>query len=339
MRCTQCSTLNPAAARFCFSCGKLLEQPTPVQTGPVVNPATPTAWPDYPPPTIWSGYAPPAPLLPSNNPVYPYGPPTTPSPYNNNYPLANGAAPGSQYAPFTSQVYNAKLGYYHPLLQGAVGLPFDIYQNPKDYYSYVTAQNRVVVCKRAGFWQRVGATAVDAIVLFIPNLILFVLVYSTTPNLHTSSLTTANRVSAPAWFYVGLCLLNFGYLIWGGQRGQTLGKKATRLRIIRLDGRYPGWFLAFLRQFCGYLLSCSAVLPLLFVASLLTVVSRLSSAANTAEIDQWLILVGATLGFLWVLWDPQKQAWHDKLARTLVVEDVAWVEGQSFMLPPRSPVG
>jgi len=27
------------------------------------------------------------------------------------------------------------------------------------------------------------------------------------------------------------------------------------------------------------------------------------------------------LGYLWMLWDPQKQCWHDKLARTLVVQD------------------
>lgn len=27
------------------------------------------------------------------------------------------------------------------------------------------------------------------------------------------------------------------------------------------------------------------------------------------------------LGFLWMLWDKRHQSWHDKLARTLVVED------------------
>ena len=25
------------------------------------------------------------------------------------------------------------------------------------------------------------------------------------------------------------------------------------------------------------------------------------------------------LGFLWILWDPRKQSWHDKLARTVVI--------------------
>ena len=26
------------------------------------------------------------------------------------------------------------------------------------------------------------------------------------------------------------------------------------------------------------------------------------------------------LGFMWVGWDPRKQGWHDKIARTLVVQ-------------------
>ena len=25
------------------------------------------------------------------------------------------------------------------------------------------------------------------------------------------------------------------------------------------------------------------------------------------------------LGFFWIIWDPEKQAWHDKIAGTLVV--------------------
>ncbi|MFV1995441.1 MAG: RDD family protein [Verrucomicrobiales bacterium] len=30
-------------------------------------------------------------------------------------------------------------------------------------------------------------------------------------------------------------------------------------------------------------------------------------------------MIPACLGFLWVAWDPRKQGWHDKLARTVVV--------------------
>jgi uncharacterized RDD family membrane protein YckC len=27
------------------------------------------------------------------------------------------------------------------------------------------------------------------------------------------------------------------------------------------------------------------------------------------------------LGYLWMLWDPRRQGWHDKMARTVVVRD------------------
>lgn len=33
----------------------------------------------------------------------------------------------------------------------------------------------------------------------------------------------------------------------------------------------------------------------------------------------YLSLLPLGLGFLWILWDPRKQGWHDKLARTVVI--------------------
>jgi len=27
------------------------------------------------------------------------------------------------------------------------------------------------------------------------------------------------------------------------------------------------------------------------------------------------------VGFLWIIWDPKKQGWHDKVAGTVVVRD------------------
>ncbi len=31
------------------------------------------------------------------------------------------------------------------------------------------------------------------------------------------------------------------------------------------------------------------------------------------------LIDGLLLGYLWMLWDPEKQTWHDKLATTVVV--------------------
>ncbi len=66
--------------------------------------------------------------------------------------------------------------------------------------------------------------------------------------------------------------------------GQTIGMLLLGLRVERGDGRRVGWGTSVLRFF-GYTLSA---LPF-------------------------------GLGFLWVLWDPKREALHDKLARTRVV--------------------
>jgi uncharacterized RDD family membrane protein YckC len=71
-------------------------------------------------------------------------------------------------------------------------------------------------------------------------------------------------------------------------RGQTLGKVATRIRVVRLDdGAVPGWGPAFVRW----------LIPV---------------AAS-------IVPFGALPVYLWLLWDRRRQGLHDKAARTLVV--------------------
>jgi len=66
--------------------------------------------------------------------------------------------------------------------------------------------------------------------------------------------------------------------------GQTLGKMIGGIRVIRTDGARVGLFISTIRFFCY---SISGV------------------------------LLG--VGFLWVIWDEQRQGWHDMLADTMVV--------------------
>jgi len=71
----------------------------------------------------------------------------------------------------------------------------------------------------------------------------------------------------------------------GAERGQTLGQMALGIRVVGLDtGGSIGYGRAFLRW----------------------VVSIVSAA---------VIL----LGYLWMLWDKEKQCWHDKAANDVVV--------------------
>ena len=70
---------------------------------------------------------------------------------------------------------------------------------------------------------------------------------------------------------------------WSWQ-GTTVGGIICRLRVVRTDGT-----------------------PIRFTEA---AVRGLSSILST-------LVVG--LGWLWILWDPERQAWHDKIAGTLVV--------------------
>jgi uncharacterized RDD family membrane protein YckC len=85
---------------------------------------------------------------------------------------------------------------------------------------------------------------------------------------------------------VGL-LVSFTYLtlLIGGPRGQTLGQQALGIRVISFEtGGSIGYGRAFIRIFAAYI---SAIVIL--------------------------------LGYFWMLWDKEKQCWHDKLAGDVVV--------------------
>ena len=76
----------------------------------------------------------------------------------------------------------------------------------------------------------------------------------------------------------------------GGARGQTLGKRALNIRVITLsDGRPIGYGRALVR----YIGRIFSTIPLL-------------------------------LGYFWMLWDSEKQTWHDKLASSIVVPTDAY---------------
>ncbi len=76
------------------------------------------------------------------------------------------------------------------------------------------------------------------------------------------------------------------YVYFWGARGRTPGKQIMGLRVVGCDGGSGGigYGAAFLR-WIGYLISSAVIF----------------------------------IGFLWILWDPERQGWHDKIAGTHVV--------------------
>ncbi len=80
-----------------------------------------------------------------------------------------------------------------------------------------------------------------------------------------------------------LALATYGAMMWK-LKGTTVGGIICNLRVVRLDGRDMDWPTSIVRA-----LGC------------------------------FLSLFAAFLGFIWIIFDPDRQAWHDKIAGTVVV--------------------
>ena len=79
----------------------------------------------------------------------------------------------------------------------------------------------------------------------------------------------------------------FNFVYFYVRRGQSFGKRFVSIRVVRVDGRPIDYQTAFVRHIVGYTLS--------------------------------LLFLG--LGLIWALWDRNQQCWHDKLAKTIVIND------------------
>lgn len=146
---------------------------------------------------------------------------------------------------------------------------------------------------QATFTQRLIAYITDLIVLFIlgslaGSLFLFIPgFWGTVTGTATQPLTGIMLVLywlGILFLSIGLPFCYFGYL-WS-QKGQSIGMGMMKIYVVRkADGKNPSFLMAGLRGTIGYYLS-----SLVFY-----------------------------LGFLWMLFDPQKETWHDKLFSTQVV--------------------
>ena len=96
-----------------------------------------------------------------------------------------------------------------------------------------------------------------------------------------------------------------GYVVWWLivlRRGQTPGKQLLGIRVVRTDGRASGWGWMFLREF-----------GIKFVA--INAVSFISGGIGTIV---WIV------DLLWAFWDRNHQALHDKIMKTVVIDDRAY---------------
>lgn len=83
--------------------------------------------------------------------------------------------------------------------------------------------------------------------------------------------------------YASLALLVYSFIATS-LYGKTIGKRIFNLRVVG-PKKKVSWGKAFVREVIGKIISSVAL----------------------------------SIGFLWVIWDKEKQGWHDKLAKTHVV--------------------
>lgn len=157
-----------------------------------------------------------------------------------------------------------------------------------------------------GFWRRFVALLID---LFILGTIGFTMLIlgsvafglGVSPEEMAADPETLMELGAKVWaIYQALgFFLNMAYFTWfNGTTGQTPGKRLMGLRVVRDTGEAISFGTAFLR-WVGYLIS---FLPL-------------------------------CMGFLWAGVDRRKQAWHDKIAGTVVIDLYRVVEVE---IPPKN---
>lgn len=134
--------------------------------------------------------------------------------------------------------------------------------------------------EQAGFGLRYGAWMFDFLITLIAIMTFTFLVTAVSRRSVVGSNTDLVVVTALTFL---LFVLNF--VVLAGLNGQSAGMRILGIRIVRVDGRPFTIKDAALRHLAGYPLSMAVFF----------------------------------LGFLWMLWDPRQQGWHDKLASTIVV--------------------
>ena len=198
----------------------------------------------------------------------------------------------------------------------------------------------------AGLGRRIAAYLLDAIIPAIPTIVLVLLVFGDAvidfddnsgpqpaqeeassspaesdeapePSTDDDVITTTSVIVAsdsesedsisfrPA--YLLLLLPALGYLVWWLivlGRGQTPGKQLMSIRVIRADGRASGWGWTFLREFG-------------IKGVLVNAVSWLSAGVGL------IVWIG---DLLWAFWDKDRQTLHDKIMKTVVIDERAYRE-------------
>jgi len=137
---------------------------------------------------------------------------------------------------------------------------------------------------KAGFWMRLVATIIDAFIVFILQLLLGSLL-ALAGVIAAGHQASAGNVAVLVQLF-GFALSFVYYVVFTGYGGQTPGKMALRIKVIRRDGSSLSYGRAAFRE-----------VPAKFISG---------------------IIFG--IGYLMVAFDEQKQGLHDRMADTYVIK-------------------
>jgi uncharacterized RDD family membrane protein YckC len=143
----------------------------------------------------------------------------------------------------------------------------------------------------AGWWTRGGALAIDLLIMVAIEFVLLLIVW-TVGGSHQLTLSHAETLLFEVGLPVGILYAPLLLARRGEHNGQTVGKQAMGIRVIRDNGTALTFPTALVREALGRQL-----------LSILT------------------YGIYAPIDYLWALRDPRTQALHDKIGRTLVVSD------------------
>lgn len=137
-----------------------------------------------------------------------------------------------------------------------------------------------------GLLRRLAAICYDAVLVFGVVLLLWTLFYFVVSAVTGKEDISHEPLTQLFWPLALAGMVGFHVWFWT-HGGQTLGMKSWRVRVVDEQGRDPSYRQALLR----YLFA-------------------------------WVSAAALGLGFLWVLFDPQQQAWHDRLSGTRLLMTV-----------------
>ena len=277
------------------------DRPRDDEPGSAGAPQTPPPGPDTPV-TPGEPVAPSAPQAPPPGPQAPPPGPQAPPPGSQAAPAGAQAPPSPQAAPAGPQAPGGPAT--QPEAPRAPGQGAPSYGGPVPPGGWqqpiARPQGWGPGQPLASWGSRVGAAAIDWLVLLIPAVILFIVVVAGAIGISGDGDASAGAVIAASVLFA--ILISLVWLLYapvlmmreGAHNGQTWGKQLVGIRVVRDNGQRMSFGWAALREVVVKGLAvgiASSIIPLI----------------------PWLLDV------LWPLWDDQNRALHDMAVQTHVV--------------------